>query len=266
MDKEQGGYSKSFYALAAAGVVGALSGLYYVYSLFSEDEEELTEAQVDQIQELKQEVEHTDGKLTVDICVQIMVFTSKMAEDMVKKAKPDIDERRRAALKNEEEYERICSEFLEARENAAHYAQSTIIERFGNYSMDDFQSVMSNASPIEIEKKTFQLEKPEFSGAYPDRSKVKEIFMYYGNQVCTQMKDLQMNMNNNAQMDPSQQNYFIYRLLILKQRLEDEMYIKYSVNENQVKFLLYHYNLHEDSDVKNLIMKMSRFDDVMPFQ
>lgn len=264
MDKDKGRYSNVFYALAAAGFVGAIGGLYYVYSLIGEDED-LTEEQADQIQELKQEVEHTDGNLTIDICVQIMAMTTKVAEEIVKKAKPDIDERRRAALNNPEEYERITSEFLEAREMAAQNAHLSITKKFGNFSMEDFQRVLSTSSPMEIEKKTYELEKPVFIGPTPDKARVKEIFMYYGNQVCSQMRELQMNMNSNVNMDPSQQEYLIFRILILKQRLEDEMYVKYKISENQVKYLLYHYNLHEDPDVKNVIMKMSRYDEVMGY-
>jgi hypothetical protein len=260
MNKENQGLSKTFWILGSAAVLGLVGGVYYLYNLFSQ-EEELSEEQKLQIEEMKQEVEDTNGELTPELAVQTMALTNKFAEEMMKKMKPDIDERRRAAINNPEEYEKICAELFECKEHAYNTATNRVLAQFG-FSMEDLQKVMSRVSPFEIEKKVYEYEKPSFEGTtIPEKAKVKEAFCYYGKKFTEEMKEFH-NMMNQNQVDPSQQDYVIFRLLVLKMRVDDELYFKYKYIESQIRYLLYEYNLFEDPDVRRVHESITRLDDM----
>jgi hypothetical protein len=253
-------YSKTFYGLVTAGVVGALAGLYYVYSVFNE-EEELPEEQAEQLEELKQEVKDSDGTFTADQAIQMMALTNKLGEEMLKKAKPGIDDKRRAAVNNPEEYERVCMEYFEAKENALQMANSIVVKNFGNVDMEEVGKLMQGLNPIEVEKKIFEYDKPTFTGITPDRQTTKDIFLFYGESLNREISEFYKTLGQIS--DPNQHEFMILKVLITKLRIEDELYLKYKLNEYQLKYLIYEYNLTEDPDIRRLSEQVNRFSDMM---
>jgi hypothetical protein len=253
--------SKTMYGLAIAGIIGALGGLYYIYNLFR-SEEELSQEQKLELEELKQEVEHTNGMLTTEQAIQIMACINKKAEDILSKIKPDIDERRRAVINNEKQYEKICSELFEAKEGALQTANTIILKNFGDIDKDDLNKVLSEISPYEIEQKAFKYDKPTFYGTIPDKQKIKEIYIDYGNLLSKYMNEFHTSMDK-MKLNELKQDYLIFRILVLKLKAEDEIYLKYKITENQIKYLLHEYHLLEDSHVKLVNEKISRFDEVV---
>jgi hypothetical protein len=261
MEKEKSfNYSIAFYSLCAVGVTGLLGGLYYLYTAFNDDGQVSQEIN-SQIEEIKQEAEENQGLLTPELAIKIMALTNRQAEDIIKKVKPDIDDRRRAAL-GTPEYEAICQEYFEIKETAYQTATSLILKSYGNIQMEDLHAVMSKVSPYELERRAFRYEKPTFSGELPSKNLVKEMFKHYGNQLATRMREFHQRMNQ-FQADPSMQELMIFRILILKVQIDDELYMRYKYTETQIRFLLYEYDLIDDPEVKEVNEKIARFEDFM---
>jgi hypothetical protein len=261
MDKaKQNGYSFGYYALGALGITGIIGGLYYLFQAFNE--EAVSEETTTVIEQMKQDVELKGGELTPDDAIKIMALTNKQAEELIRKAKPDIDERRRAAINDKSRYDQLCQEYFESKENAYQAATNIILKKFGNISMDDIQGILSRVSPFELERKTFEFDKPTFEGAIPDKQRVKEIFKYYGNELSTKMRAFHMDMSR-YQGDPNMQEYLIFGILILKVRVDDELYLKCNYTEAQIRYLLYHHDLINDPEIKEVNDKISRFEDFM---
>jgi hypothetical protein len=261
MDKDKSSsYSLAFYSLAAIGITGLLGGLYYLYTAFN-DEGQVSQEINSQIEEIKQEAEENQGQITPELAIKIMALTNKQAEDLIKKAKPDIDERRRAAL-GTPEYESICQEYFEVKEMAYQTATSLILKSYGNIQMEDLHRVMSKVSPYELERRAFKYEKPTFTGELPSKELVKTMFKYYGNQLATKMREFHQRMNQ-YQADPNMQEFLIFRILILKIQIDDELYMKYKYTETQIRYLLYEYDLIDDPEVKEVNEKISRFEDFL---
>jgi hypothetical protein len=258
MEKDKSsGYSLTFYSLAAIGVTGLLGGLYYLYTAFNDDTE-VSQDINSQLEEIKQEAEENKGELTPDLAIKIMALTNKQAEELIKKAKPDIDDRRRAAM-GTPDYDAICQEYFELKESAYQTATSLVLKSYGNVQMEDLHAIMSRVSPFELEKKAFQFEKPVFSGEIPSQSQVKEMFKFYGNQLAIRMREFHQRMNQ-FQADPNMQEFLIFRILILKVQVDDELYIRYKYSETQIRFLLYEYNLMDDPEIKEVNEKIARFE------
>jgi hypothetical protein len=261
MDKgKQTGYSFGYYALGALGITGIIGGLYYLFQAFNE--EPVSEETTTVLEQMKQDVELKGGELTPEVAIKIMALTNKQAEEFIKKAKPDIDDRRRAAINDRARYDQICQEYFESKENAYQAATNIILKKFGNISMEDIQAILSTVSPYELERKTFEVDKPIFDGHIPDKQKVKEIFKYYGNELSLKMREFHMNMSR-FQGDPNMQEYLIFGILILKVRVDDELFLKYNYTEAQIRYLLYHHDLINDPEIKEVNDKISRFEDFM---
>jgi hypothetical protein len=261
MDKaKSSGYSLGYYALGLVGISSIIGGLYYLFNAFND--EEVDEQTSNAIEEVKQDVDLKGGELTPDIAIKIMALTNKQAEEFMKRTKPDIDERRRAALNDKARYDQICQEFFEMKEQAYVFASNAILSKFGNITMEDVQNVMARVSPYDLEKKSFEFDKPVFDGPLPDKQKVKDVFKIYGTEISTKMRDFHQQMSR-YQSDPNMQQYLIFTILILKIRIDDEMYMKYHLSETQIRYLLYHYDLMNDPEIRQVNEKISRFEDFM---
>jgi hypothetical protein len=261
MDKaKSNGYSIGYYSLGLLGITSIIGGLYYLYQAFNE--EVVSEQTNNEIEQMKQDVELKGGELTPDVAIKIMALTNKQAEEYIKKTKPDIDERRRAALNDKSRYDQICQEYFELKEQAYVAASNAILTKFGNFTMEDVQTIMARISPYDLERKSFEYDKPTFDNPLPEKQKVKDVFKVYGNEISTKMRDLYQQMSR-YQNDPNMQQFLMISILILKIRIDDEMYLKYQLSETQVRYLLYHYDLMDDPDIKQVNDKISRFEEFM---
>ena len=249
-----------FYFLIGAGVAGVVGGFYYLYSLFNE-EIELDEEQEIQVEKVSQEVKDAEGELTVETAIKVMSIANKVCEDSVKKSKPDIEQRRRDAFSNEEEYEKICYEYLECREYAYQNAINVVLGKF-NITMESLQKVLTGIPPFELEKKLYQCDKPDYDDSIlqDDKYKIKEAFVYFGTKFIQEMKNF---YNMMSTINQNQQEYIMLRLMILKLKVDDDLYFKYKVNEIQLRYLLYKNDLYDDLEVKNVHEKISKFDDMI---
>ncbi len=253
-----------FYAMAAGALAALVGSAYYLYSLFAE--EELSEEDMVKIEELKEELtqqmeEKSGGALTPEIAVQIMAMTTKVGEEMIKKLKPDIDSRRRAALNRGDEYEIICQEYLEAREYCFQDATKKVLLQFGNYTFEDIQKAMMELHPSEFERINHKYEHATFD-VKPDRDTVKRAYIFYGRKFKDEMTNLQKIMppTRGQEPDMEQQQFMFFKLLMIKFKVDDLLYIKYKYTESQIKYLLFEYNLIEDPEVREINDQLARLD------
>lgn len=256
-------YDNKFYMLAAAGVAGLLGGFYLLYSLLS-DEEELDEKEVIEIEELKQNVEKNKGKIDKDAAIHILFLTNKHAEDELKKMKPDIEKRRREAFNNEYEYKQICSEYLEAKENCYMRSSQKILGEF-NTTMEELNKIMALVDPQEMEKKFFEIDQPIFDQTKPSKEEAKEAFLFFGNKFMEEMQGLSSQfraLQGNFQNGQAQE-MAMFNLLVSKMKVEDLVYLKYKLSENQIRFLLNEYDLLKDYDIQAMHSKIASFEEMM---
>lgn len=254
--------SSMFYVMAAAGVAGVVGGLYYLWTTFVEPEE-LNEQEIIEIEELKQEVELNKGEITKDTAVHILCMTNHHAEEEIKKMKPEIDKKRRDAINDEEEYRRICGEYLEAKEICYMNSSQRIMTEFGT-NMEVIQKLLENVSPVELEKKFFEFNAPKFEKEKPSKDKTKEAFIFFGNKFIEEMQGLS-NQARSMQFAMSQeaQQAMMFNLLVCKMKVEDMIYIKYNLTEHQIRFMLNEHGLMNDWEIQQMHSKIASFEEMM---
>lgn len=279
MVEQKQSYSKWFYVAIAGGACSVLYGMYYLYNLFK-GEIELNDDDLIEIDEIKKEIDKNteptkdnvqtetvdseiSSNLNVETALKILSLINRKTEEQMKLMKPEIEERRRNAFvrKDDFEYEQICAEILEERNRSYMSISEKILNEF-NFKYEDLAKCLQTIPPMEIEKRMLNYEKPLFEKGKPNREQVKESFKFYGMNCIGQMREFQ-NAMNGVPNDPYQQEMMMYRLMITKFRIDDELYMRNQITEQQLRYLLNEYNLYEDPEIKTLIMKMSKYDEML---
>ncbi len=251
-----------FWAGISAATVTLLAGGYYLISSLLSDDEEIPEEQKEKIEEIKNEVEEHNGELTMETAIKILAETNKIAEEMHKKSKPDLDERRRATINNMGEYEAMCQEMCESKEISYNDAMKKVLNSIENrVTFEDVHSVLSKMNPVELEKLAYKYEHPNFDGPYPDDGKIKEAYMYYGAQFQLEIREFQNILSTN-QYDPNQDSFLFFKLLVHKTKVDDLLYLKYKMTEQQIRYLLHERNLLSDPVIKSLHDQITRIDEM----
>ena len=194
-------------------------------------EPELNEFYKDRIEKIKNDInEKNFGNLTTENAIKIYAMINKKTEEHIRLIKPDIEKKRRKAINRPEEYEQICSEILQTKNEINMSVSEKILNEF-EYSSEEIGYYLQTLSPVEIEKQMFALEKPEFPDGQIAKEEAKIAFLYSGNKFVSEMHNFQK-LINSAENDQDQQEYMLYQLMIIKFRIDDELYAKYKVGEN----------------------------------
>ena len=252
-------YSKWIFSLCGIAVFGLASYIYYHFPYLKE-ESILSEEDQNKISGLREELEGHNWILTPEIAIKLLALINKKTDEYINTRKPDMEKKRRDAFDKKEVYESICNEMLEYRNQIYIKVSDKILYEFG-VSNDDLGKLLERLTPIDIEKKMYAEEKPDFeNNEVPDRNNVKKAFMSYGKSCINQMKIFQ-NMVGKCDTDSKQQELVLYQLMILKFRIDDELYRNYSISENQLRFLLFEYNLADDPEIKKLMNDIAQYEE-----
>ena len=222
-------------------------------------EPELNEEDREKIEQIKEQVEvKSSGKLNTDIAIKILAMINKKTEEHIKIIKPDLETRRREAFDKPEDYDQLCAEMIQTRNEVYMSISEKILNEFG-YTNEEIGVCLQTLPPIEIEQQMLAVEKPEFNDSKPSKEEAKIAFLFYGNKCVTEMHKFQGLMNN-AGGDQYQQEYMLYQLMIMKFRIDDELHRTYKVGENQLRYLLYEYDLYSDPQIKKLVTNMAKLE------
>lgn len=259
IENTQSGRSYLFYALIGGAAVGILGGLYYLYTLMTKEEEFSEEQQVE-VEEIRQQIQENNGELSTDIAIKILAQINKRVEEIMKVTKPELDEKRRLVMNNYKEYNKQCGEFFSLKEAAYNKATNQILNNF-NMKISDLKEIMDQITPHEVEKKIFIYHKPYFTdNIIPDRETVKEAFIFFGNKFIDEMS----NFNTEClKTEEKNQDVIIFKMLVIKLKIDDCLYLKFKMNENQIRYLIFEYSLLEDKEVKTLNDKISKYEEVL---
>jgi len=241
--------------LGSCGLI--LGGVYYLYKKITSNNY-LNNEDIQKIRELNEE---SEGKLTTEIAIKLLAFINKKTDDYINTKYSNLEKERRNAYNNDELYSKICEKMLDIRNNTYLQVSDKVLNEFG-VSNENLGEYLQGISPIELEKKMFAEEKPEFEfNKPPDRTKVKQAFLHYA-KASIQHMDNFTKINKN-QLSNSEQELVLFDLMIMKYKIDDDLYRSFNITEQQLRYLLFEYNLNEDPVVKEKIDQMSEYEDNM---
>jgi len=260
MNNNETSYLKKYVWNILGGVALAFisGGLYYKF-FYKNEKSIFSEEQDDRIKKLKKELKRLNGIITIDMAIQIMSIANKVCDEMVKKDHPDIDERRRSVFNDKNEYFKLCREYLECKEEAYNNSTLLVLNKF-HLTMEDLQKVLSGLQPIELEQKLYKCEEMEYDNSIlkNDKKVIIKAFVYFGEKFIEEMK--QFIKESKSIRD---QDLLMMMLMVLKLKVDDHVYFNYKVNEIQLLYLLFKYDLYNEREVKDILNKISKFDEMV---
>lgn len=256
-------YNAKFFLIASAGIASLIGGAYLLYSLICEDEVELDEEEIIEINNLQETIQ-TKGKITSEIAVKILSMINSHTEEELRKKHSHIIKSRREAISNESEYNELCRKTFELKEEINNSVSNKILSQFGT-TQDELEVVLRNTDPREIQEKLSESSKePIDPNNKPSKEKTKEAFIFFGNKLFEQMQGMSNKMRMlQMRQDPMMEQMLMVSLMIEKTKVEDLLYIKYGISENQIKALLEDYDLLNDYEIMNVYQKIASFENMM---
>jgi hypothetical protein len=252
---------KVLYGIGAIIASGLIGSAYYLFNIFKNNLE-LSEEHKMQIEEIKEEIEEMKGELAIESAIQIISIITKLSDEIFFKNKSDIHERRRASINKNDEYIKFCKETFKLKEKALKEANRAVLYQFGNISYDKIQKILRKISPYDLESITYKFNHPTFEGNVPpDKNTVKQAFKFYADRFIEEIEifhskegtnSVDLNSSQNINYSNLRENQLIFQLLVIKIKIDDELYIKFKYTEDQIRYLLYEYQLFEDPDVRKL--------------
>jgi|LauGreDrversion4_2_1035121.scaffolds.fasta_scaffold237282_2 hypothetical protein len=249
-------YSIWFYATGVLASGCLLGSAYYIYSLF-QAEEELEENQQDKIQVIHEKMRENASKgkseLDISIAMQILTMTNNIAEETMVKKYSDLDNERREALQkgNEEAFEESCMKYLEKKQLEYTRASRLVLDQFPGYTEEDLQRVLQSVDPKVMEQYQ-QMETTELKEPILEAEKVKEIYKSYGDIFMKEMKKFFALVRSNSyqqQYEPQMDQIFMFKIMATKLKVDDLVFLKHRVTENEIKSLIIHHNLLNDPEI-----------------
>lgn len=250
-----------FWGLGAAALGTLVASAYYMYTSLSQDEE-LPEEQKSRLFEIKEELDQNEADMTPGIAVRIMALINKHGDDHYKIQRPDIEEKRRAAINNEQEYQKVCEEYFTAKQTYMEEAANNILSELG-VSFEQVQKSMAGfGDPMTMEKELMKYDIPVFEGEKPSPDTVKEAFKYFGKKLEEGMQEVQK-IAASGKMQNEMDQYLFMKILISKTQTDDHVYLRYQMTEQQIKYLLHEYKLIDDPEIKAIYQRLSRIESMM---
>lgn len=262
-NKNQGVFKNlGLYLFLGSAAISIAGGIYYLYSIWNRDND-LNEEQQIEIEEIKLKIQEKNGDICTDIAIKILAQINKRVEEIMKKTKIDIDQKRRDAIDNESLYNKLCAEYFALKEESYNKATNQILGYF-NMQMSDLKEIMEQITPSEVEKKIFLYHKPTFVNIpVPNKNKTKEAFIFFGNKFVDEMSSFNLEM---SKLNEISNDLTIFKMLMLKMKIDDSLYNKFGLTENQVRYLIFEYSLLEDKEIKVINDKICKYEEMLYLQ
>lgn len=261
-------------AVAGLSTIVATSG-YYLYQYITEEDEEYEkenqkkkQTDLDKVKsEIKEEEIFENGKMTPEGIVKLMTKINKLSDFFYARDYPDLDKKRRDAFdKDENLYAQLCNESLMNKQLCTQKATNEIIVKFQKYhlSMESIQEYMGGIDPKLIEELSMKYDEPDENEKNITKEKAKEAYIYYAKSFLEATTKFQAKYNNPSLMvDEEGQAQIMMEFFSLKMKLDDMLFLKYQINDQKLKGLLYRNNLLLDPEIMKYQDELDKLDKMM---
>ena len=218
------------------------------------------------------EEEIFDGlnKLTNEGCIKLITCINYLAERFYQIDNPGLDEQRRNCVDNYEEYLSLCNETFMAKQNEYQIASNKVLDSLGNkISFKELQDFLQNINQKDLETLTVSemLKQNDRLFNYNltclKKEEVKLAYIFYLTNFIEEADKLLNNINSkeNKEENEEEQKLLMFNFLTLKMQIDDKLYLKYNVIEEQLKLMLYKNELLLDGDIVKLQEKFEKLNE-----
>jgi hypothetical protein len=261
---------QGFYLILGSLVAASVGGAYLMYKNITQKDEEETFKVIENInpeviksvdfqsessQKLESEnivSEFSENKtidhLTVERATQIYAEISKSLDEYTELYDSHYmkQERRQAEQMNYELWVNFVSRLLRTKHIYFEEQKKKALEKYSINPLEFEKIINEKIILSNLEKELFKIYKPKFEDSeLPSKSKVKQAYIFHCETMLESLKSL--DNKNSSIAEPENKTFF---MLMERVRIDDELYFKYGLTFNQVKYLINYYDLYSDSEVR----------------
>ena len=234
--------TKLKYFLAAIGIGSFIGFGYYVYTRYLSHSSASSQDTEALIEEIKGEL--ADG-LTVDLAVRIMALINKVVTERCRIDCAEVDLHRRDRNNTQDNFNILAVESLNKKAAIFSDVMHTIISELG-LDFELVQNVIKNFDQIKLDKIACEMN-PPLKSDIPSKEKVKKDFLAYVELYADTMKGIFGKASLN--MTPEKVEELQGEAAIAKVRIEDTLFDTTGLEENDLKYYLFHHGLESDKEV-----------------
>lgn len=241
----------SFYFLASASLLTLVGSAYYLYKLFKEDEStenssrliDTEKNNLNKSNTLTQEkVGNSKHKSNKELGLDLYAEISKEVETQMFNYESQRREERIKMINNPPFYMSLVSRYILDKSQIFNTAKVNVLSKH-NVSEEEFKKLTFDLNVFECEQALYKIYKPKFQGQYPPMKAIKKAYIDHCQEVLNILNEIHNTMSN-----PEEKNV---KMLTERIRIDDMLYEKLGMTYGQLKFLLHHYDLLQDEEVKN---------------
>ena len=244
-------YSTKFYLLLGGCAIGLAAGAFLVARKLFPNELESYE---DRIELLKAALEK-DGKLTQETMMDIMVLANLMTEEEFQKDNPDLDKTRLANFENKDLYEQFLSQTMQVKMDLSQRLTMQIMQEIG-ISENQLENAMRTLNKFDLEKRIGVAYRPK-QNQEPSIETIRKAFIEIADLTMKKIDELQKKAMHLPPTTESQQMLMIESMFI-KFVVDDEIQLKYGLNELEIKHYLFKYELDKEQIIKKKFIELSK--------
>ena len=265
--------SWKFYTLLSGAAIGLIGGMYFLYSLFSNDSDiEMSNDQKEKLDELIQlsqtinESESPNQKKNSESAFAIKIFKqiNELSEEMFSKEHTNWILKRRELLRENKkiEYNSFCENILGEKMRIESIAADMILNRLG-MSQIELQGMMENIPQkdfMELQQQMMQKQQLQNNGnKNPDSISNEKIieafkeFLKIKAELDNESKNMQQFMNDYSEEAKMQ---FFLRLEINKYIIDDNLYNSFEIDFSQLMMIINSRQLFTNSEISSEYQKL----------
>lgn len=274
MSDNKDNISWKFYALLTGATVGVIGGMYFLYTLFSDNmDSELSEDQKEKLDELVKisenrntfEPENPSEKKDSESVFAIKIFKqiNELSEEMFKKENPEWIEKRRNLLKDNKkpEYNSFCENILAEKMRIESMAAEMILNKLG-MSQIELQGMMEKIPQHEfmiLQQQMMQkqqganITKSPESFVNEDVIKAFKEFLKLKTEMDNESKNMSQFMNDHSEEARMQ---FFLKLEINKYMIDDYLFNLFELDFSTLMMLINSRGLATNPEISDDYQKL----------
>lgn len=244
--------------IGIAGVAAFVSGLGYLYHVYSQEENEScinTSIAFNSLNDSKM-LPPTEKQLSKDKAIKLMAIIQNLSEEFVETKLPNFEEKRRKLINETKEYDKFCSQILKAKNEAQNQVIKNVEEKYG-YSYKAIADEIEKIDSIELEERLSRYNSKLLYQSKYEEDLIRNAFIFYGNKCLEQIKNCEAILKD-ASSNSRNKEFFHDYYMIQKFKAEDELFLKFTISEVSLKYFLFKYKLNtSDKEISDLLNQIA---------
>lgn len=200
-----------------------------------------------------------NSQLTASTAIKLSVKINNRLEEIFSEDKKELQAIRKKYFNDMEMYKKICKETYEKKNEAKEMAKTEITEKYG-ISYEEIRESLCEVEPIYLEKvlsKHYKVKNTDTN--YCKKENIYNAYNFYLDRTIEEHKRLYIKYNN-SNNDEESNKVKEEEIEVVKLKIYDEIFEKYKLEDIQLDYFFYKYDLDENHEMKRKLNEILSYE------